>query len=188
MEVIWQLREGGGALSPEAWLQASGTWTDATFATLCDLVSGADIDVEYAYDANGNMTMDGNNGIYSIAYNALNFPKKVTFAEPGVYNEYVYSADGTKLSVLHKKASTEKRTDYVDMIYKNDSILDMILVDGGYIKDGPYHFFLQDHLGSNRVVADADGNFVQATHYYLFIFNNDGSSLCKVIRNGMIYD
>jgi RHS repeat-associated protein len=42
----------------------------------------------------------------------------------------------------------------------------MILVDGGYVKDGQYHFFLQDHLGSNRVVADANGNVVQATHYY----------------------
>jgi RHS repeat-associated protein len=42
----------------------------------------------------------------------------------------------------------------------------MILVDGGYVKDGQYHFFLQDHLGSNRVVADANGNVVQASHYY----------------------
>ncbi|MDR0939381.1 MAG: hypothetical protein LBN29_08530 [Mediterranea sp.] len=101
------------------------------------------------------------------AYNLLNLPQKVTFAEPGVYNEYVYSADGTKLSVLHKKASTEVRTDYVDMIYKNGS-LDMILVDGGYIKDSQYHFFLRDHLRSNRVVADANGNIIQANHYYPF--------------------
>jgi RHS repeat-associated protein len=101
------------------------------------------------------------------AYNVLNLPKKVTFAEPGVYNEYVYSADGTKLTVFHKKASSEVRTDYVgNMIYKNDSILDMILMDGGYIKDGQYHFFLQDHLGSNRVVARADGTVVQTNHYY----------------------
>jgi RHS repeat-associated protein len=131
-----------------------------------DFKDTVDIAIEYAYDANGNMTMDGNNGIYSIAYNLLNLPKKVTFAEPGVSNEYVYSADGTKLSVLHKKASTEERTDYVgNMIYKNDS-LDIILVDGGYIKNGQYHFYLQDHLGSNRVVADANGNITQVNHYY----------------------
>ncbi|MDR0940123.1 MAG: hypothetical protein LBN29_12410 [Mediterranea sp.] len=78
-------------------------------------------DETFSFVANGNMTMNANNGIYSIAYNVQNLPKKVTFAEPGVYNEYVYSADGTKLSVLHKKASTEVRTDYVDMIYRNDS-------------------------------------------------------------------
>ncbi|MDR0938378.1 MAG: hypothetical protein LBN29_03335 [Mediterranea sp.] len=122
--------------------------------------------VTLLFAANGNMTMDGNNGIYSIAYNVLNLPKKVTFAEPGVYNDYVYSASGAKLSVFHKKASSEVRTDYVgNMIYKNN-VLDMILVDGGYIKGGQYHFYLQDHLGSNRVVARADGTVVQTNHYY----------------------
>ncbi|MDR0939178.1 MAG: DUF6443 domain-containing protein, partial [Mediterranea sp.] len=147
-------------------VKATDTGEAANNSFSYDFMDGADIDVEYAYDANGNMTMDANRGIYSIAYNVLNLPEKITFAEPGVYNEYVYSADGTKLSVLHKKASTEVRTDYVgNMIYKNDS-LDMILVDGGYIKDGRYHFYLQDHLGSNRVVADANGNIVQANHYY----------------------
>jgi RHS repeat-associated protein len=107
-----------------------------------------------------------NSKVDPIEYNALNLPKKVAFAESGVSNEYIYSADGTKLSVVHKKASTEVRTDYVgNMIYKNDS-LDMILVDGGYIRDGQYHFYFQDHLGSNRVVADAKGNVEQANHYY----------------------
>ncbi|MDR0939796.1 MAG: DUF6443 domain-containing protein, partial [Mediterranea sp.] len=147
-------------------VKATDTGEAANNSFSHDFMDGADIDVEYAYDANGNMTMNANNGIYSIAYNLLNLPEKITFAEPGVFNEYVYSADGTKLSVLHKKASSEERTDYVgNMIYKNDS-LDMILVDGGYIKNGQYHFYLQDHLGSNRVVADANGNIIQANHYY----------------------
>jgi hypothetical protein len=47
-------------------------------------------DVTFSFVANSNMAMDGNNGIYSIVYNALNLPQKITFAEPGVYNEYVY--------------------------------------------------------------------------------------------------
>ncbi|MDR0893591.1 MAG: DUF6443 domain-containing protein [Mediterranea sp.] len=123
--------------------------------------------VEYAYDANGNQTMDSNSGITSIEYNLLNLPKKITFAETGVSNEYVYSADGTKLAVVHKSASgTEERTDYVgNMVYKKGT-LDMIQVDGGYIKDGQYYFYLQDHLGSNRVVANATGTVVQRNHYY----------------------
>ncbi|MDR0938892.1 MAG: DUF6443 domain-containing protein, partial [Mediterranea sp.] len=41
-----------------------------------DFKDTVDIAIEYTYDANGNMTMDGNNGIYSIAYNVLNLPKK----------------------------------------------------------------------------------------------------------------
>ena len=57
-------------------------------------------------------------------------------------------------------SSTEKRTDYVgNMIYKNGS-LKRILVDGGYIDNGIYHFYLQDHLGNNRVVAKSDGTII----------------------------
>ena len=51
------------------------------------------------------------------------------------------------------------------MIYENGS-LKRILVDGGYIENGIYHFYLQDHLGNNRVVAKSDGTVIQTTHYY----------------------
>ena len=51
------------------------------------------------------------------------------------------------------------------MIYENGS-LKRILVDGGYIENGVYHFYLQDHLGNSRVVARSDGTVVQTTHYY----------------------
>lgn len=44
----------------------------------------------------------------------------------------------------------------------------MLLVDGGYLEDGIYHYYIQDHLGNNRVVAKADGAVVQLTHYYPF--------------------
>ncbi|MCM1722955.1 RHS repeat domain-containing protein, partial [Bacteroides ovatus] len=115
---------------------------------------------------NGNMVKDLNKGISMIEYNSLNLPRRVTFT--GVnnpVNEYVYSAGGKKLSVIHK-SSTEKRTDYVgNLIYENGS-LKRILVDGGYIENGTYHFYLQDHLGNNRVVARSDGTIVQTTHYY----------------------
>lgn len=46
------------------------------------------------------------------------------------------------------------------MINKNDS-WKRILVEGGYIKNGIYHFYLQDHLGNNRVVAKSDGTVIQ---------------------------
>ena len=98
------------------------------------------------------MVKDLNKRISMIEYNFLNLPRRITFT--GVnnpVNEYVYSSGGKKLSVIHK-SSTEKRTDYVgNMIYENGS-LKRILVDGGYIENGIYHFYLQDHLGNNRVV------------------------------------
>ena len=131
-----------------------------------DFKDGSHESVEYAYDSNGNMVKDLNKGISMIEYNSLNLPRRVTFT--GVnnpVNEYVYSAGGKKLSVIHK-SSTEKRTDYVgNLIYENGS-LKRILVDGGYIENGIYHFYLQDHLGNNRVVARSDGTVVQTTHYY----------------------
>jgi RHS repeat-associated protein len=119
---------------------------------------------EYAYDTNGNQTMDSNSGITSIEYNLRNLPKKITFAG-NISNDYTYSAAGTKLSVVHNSAVVEQ-TDYIDnMIYKSGT-LNMIQVDGGYIKDGQYYFYIQDHLGSTRVVANATGSVVQRNHYY----------------------
>ncbi|GAE82768.1 DUF6443 domain-containing protein [Bacteroides reticulotermitis] len=131
-----------------------------------DFKDGAHEDIEYAYDDNGNQIKDLNKGITTIEYNLLNLPRRVSFS--GVNKpetEYVYSASGTKLSVIHR-SSTEKRTDYVgNMIYEN-GFLKRILVDGGYIESGQYHFYLCDHLGNNRVVAKADGSVVQTNHYY----------------------
>jgi RHS repeat-associated protein len=53
------------------------------------------------------------------------------------------------------------------VIYENGS-LKRILVDGGYIEGGVYYFYLTDHLGNNRVVANASGGIVQTNHYYPF--------------------
>ena len=46
-----------------------------------------------------------------------------------------------------------------------------ILIEGGYItfdssNQPVYHFYLQDHLGNNRVVANASGQVEQVNHYY----------------------
>ena len=44
--------------------------------------------------------------------------------------------------------------------------------DGGYITsidDTPvYHYYLQDHLGNNRMVVNANGEVEQVNHYYAF--------------------
>lgn len=140
--------------------------TKPTLSMSMDFKDGSHESVEYSYDSNGNMIEDLNKGISRIEYNLLNLPQRISFiGANNPVNEYVYSAGGKKLSVIHK-SSIEKRTDYVDnMIYENGS-LKHILVDGGYIKDGSYHFYLQDHLGNNRVVAKSDGYAVQMNHYY----------------------
>ncbi len=62
-------------------------------------------------------------------------------------------------------------TDYCgNYIYENGT-LKTILVEGGYItfdssSQPVYHFYLKDHLGNNRVVANACGQVEQVNHYY----------------------
>jgi len=60
--------------------------------------------------------------------------------------------------------------DYVGNKVYEDNKLKRVLVDGGYYDatDKAYYFFQSDHLGSNRVVANASGASIQNTHYYPF--------------------
>ena len=62
-------------------------------------------------------------------------------------------------------------TDYSgNCVYENGT-LKTILIEDGYItfdsnSQPVYHFYLQDHLGNNRVVANASGEVEQVNHYY----------------------
>ena len=66
------------------------------------------------------------------------------------------------------------RTDYCGNVIYEDLCLipDRILFDGGYVtfsnKQPVYHFYLTDHQGNVRVVADAQGNIEQTNNYYPF--------------------
>ena len=65
-----------------------------------------------------------------------------------------------------------QKTDYCgNMIYENGQ-LSKILTDVGYItlanSTPTYHYYLQDHLGNNRVVIDEHGQVEQVNHYYAF--------------------
>ena len=50
-----------------------------------------------------------------------------------------------------------------------DGVLSRLLFDGGYVsfRDSvpTYHYYIRDHLGNNRVVADAHGNVEEVNHY-----------------------
>jgi RHS repeat-associated protein len=143
---------------------------------------------EYAYNANGAMTMDLNKGISRITYNLLNLPKQIDILNPlaEAKNEYTYTATGEKLQVINRwnpNYSTvpvigssvntgalilSKKIDYAgNKIYEN-GILTKILTENGYYENGKYYFYIRDHLGSNRVVANQTGAVEQNTHYYPF--------------------
>ncbi len=52
-------------------------------------------------------------------------------------------------------------------IHEN-GILKRILTDNGYIEGNTYYFYIKDHLGNNRIVANASAGVIQSTQYYPF--------------------
>ena len=132
---------------------------------------GSDEDVEYEYDQNGNLTKDLNKKITQIKYNLLNLPSSITY-QNGNMASYVYSAAGGKLSVSYHTGTGNTSTQYCGNIIYDNNNLSQVLIDGGYITFSgttpQYHYYLQDHLGNNRVVVKQDGTIEQVTHYYPF--------------------
>jgi len=61
-----------------------------------------------------------------------------------------------------------KVTDYIGNKVYEQGVLKKILIDGGYIEDGKYYFYQQDHLGNTRMVLSQDGSIVQREYYYPF--------------------
>ncbi len=116
------------------------------------------------------MTKDLNKNISSIQYNLLNLPSNISYSN-GRSATYVYGADGKKLHVGYTVPGSASTTaDYCGgKIYENN-VLKQILIDCGYITFSgttpQYHFYLQDHLGNNRVVVSAGGTVEQVNHYY----------------------
>ena len=143
-----------------------------TYTGAFNFVNGASQSGEYTYDQNGNMTKDLNKNISSISYNLLNLPTNITYSS-GKSAAYIYDATGRKLRTSYKASAsaTPVPTDYCgNMIYEN-GVLKQILVDGGYmtVTGTPfYYYYLQDHLGSNRVVVNTGGTATQINHYYPF--------------------
>ncbi len=146
-------------------MRTDDTGINSTIAGSMDFKNGTNTGDDYAYDVNGNLIKDSNKNIADIQYNVLNLPSKVTFGD-GNSVSYTYAADGRKLQTVHIINGTTTTTGYVgNMIYENGT-LKRTLVDGGYYENGEYYFYIQDHLGNNRVVAKQDGTVVQMNDYY----------------------
>ncbi|MDO5665166.1 MAG: DUF6443 domain-containing protein [Bacteroidia bacterium] len=162
------------------------------YAGAFHFMDGANVAVEYTYDANGNLKKDYNKKIVDIQYNSLNLPNGLQFTNGNTTN-YVYNAAGQKLSVTHQTAmagvvipmtnvmtplapaqiSTTFKTDYCgNVVYENGAV-SKILTEEGYItflsNNTPvYHYYLKDHQGNNRVVINQAGTVEQVNHYYPF--------------------
>ena len=132
---------------------------------------------EYAYDRNGNMTLDFNRKISQIEYNFLNLPKNVTMRNNAGYMSYTYDALGTKLRKAYLVYGTNGTEggyyDYMGEFVYNGTTLEQVRFDGGYISFAAnglpqYHYYHQDHLGNIRTVTDAGGQVEQRRSYYPF--------------------
>jgi RHS repeat-associated protein len=146
--------------------------------------------IEYKYDANGNLTGDLNKKISKIQYNSLNLPSAMQFCY-GNTIDYLYDASGVKRKVKYvtttenlyvelgntlpisaDKVKFTTQTDYCGNVIYENGTLSRILVDGGHITMSgttpTYHYYIQDHQGNNRVVFNQNGTVEQTNHYYPF--------------------
>ena len=131
---------------------------------------------------------DVNRGICLISYNYLVLPNSVQFSY-GHRTEYLYDASGKKLSMKHLESkrnlnlgyySTEElttkdtlrttKTDYVGNKVYEEGKLKRILTNSGYVevngKEYTHLYYQRDHLGNNRVLADASGRMYAGENYY----------------------
>ena len=144
---------------------------DPTYKGVFNFMDGANEEIEYEYDKNGNLVKDLNKNISKIEYNLLNLPSKITFGD-GKTITYVYDASGVKLLASYKTAHPASNHTIAycgNMIYEYDTFK-QVLFDGGYItftdNRAMYHYYLKDHLGNNRVVVSSKGEVEQVNHYY----------------------
>lgn len=133
----------------------------------------------YSYDPDGNRTatLDPQGDTLNVtAYNRLNLPEEYVTAA-GDTVRYIYSADGEKLFVKEiPSAGSSTGTEYAANYRLDNNVLTMIHTDAGYYTLFPaspggtgsvyrHFWYLKDHLGNNRVLADGSGD-VYAVHHY----------------------
>ena len=104
----------------------------------------------------------------------------------------LYDANGKKLRITHIIGNDTMLTDYCDNLIYENGVAKTLLVEGGYISlsDGKYHFYIHDHQGNNRVVADENGNIEEVNHYYPFggTFASSSGSVQSYKYNGKELD
>jgi len=90
--------------------------------------------------------------------------------EDGSTITYTYDANGKKLRTIHNIGGSTVTKDYCGNVIYENGIAKLLLTEAGYITlaDKKHHFFLQDHQGNNRIVADENGKVEETNHYYPF--------------------
>ena len=138
---------------------------------------------DYIYDGNGNMTLDALRSI-TLTYDINNLVSTVSRNDT-LLATYHYFADGTKYKVVDR--DNKGRAYIGPFSYALEKIgntvysyLEGIDTDGGRIMilrkqngnqttaDYTTAFFVKDHLGSTRVMLNAQGDILERNAYYPF--------------------
>jgi RHS repeat-associated protein len=146
---------------------------------------------DYAYDANGNMTVDKNKNITSIVYNHLNLPTQITFGTTGNI-VYIYTASGQKVKkvVTSTTPASVVTTDYLGGYQYSNSSLQFFPTAEGYVKNTPvsanniysYVFNYTDHLGNVRLSYTKNPStnaltILEESNYYPFGLKHNGYNI-----------
>ncbi|WP_313254957.1 DUF6443 domain-containing protein [Empedobacter sp.] len=155
--------------------------TDATTLTE-GFNDGNKVGNDYAYDVNGNLTVDKNKGITKISYNYLNLPTEVLWNASKKIN-YTYDASGVKLRKVVIDGATVTTTDYLGGFqYVNNSLQffptaeGYVNVTGGTTFNYVYNY--TDHLGNVRLSYQKEANgtlkVLEENNYYPFGLKHKG--------------
>ena len=139
--------------------------------------------LEFAYDANGNLTRDDNKKIVNITYNYLNLPASIDNIG-GDRIEYIYDAAGNKRQQVYlNNGIPVKTTDFVgNFVYENfvpayamntEGRVILNSIGTAYCKE----VYLKDHLGNVRVTLRRESGVLkvrQVDSYYPFGMNIKG--------------
>jgi RHS repeat-associated protein len=127
--------------------------------------------VSNSYDANGNVTYDSESGVIA-SYNLINLPASLISSDYNIY--YDYLANGTKLRTQQEELWTGYTYAGPFRYNDNDGSLSLESVafgEGRFVRTGTgarnfaTRYFIKDHLGSVRVVADDNGTALERDDY-----------------------
>ncbi|MEM7185027.1 MAG: DUF6443 domain-containing protein [Bacteroidota bacterium] len=150
---------------------------------------------DYAYDVNGNLTLDNNKGITSISYNHLNMPTKIVFdnldpvqVQNGKGILYKYDANGIKLEKkVYNLTNPVEVTEYVGAYkYHDGGLIHMTHPEGySYPENGNYRYVYQyrDIWGNERLsysdlndsgTIEVNSEILSEKNYYPFGLTHKG--------------
>ena len=141
---------------------------EVVYGDAFDFHDGADEDVEYEYDSNGNMTVDLNRGIKEITYDVNNRPLSVTFStRPAEQRtKYLYDASGRKLRTTYQTSR------FASLGYDDWGRVDTMKLDPGiydHIETGVLRPLSLPGIGG--AVERRDGDEVQPAENLLWSTN-----------------